>query len=800
MSPSPERRPPSRRSPWIALGEALRKGPLLLAAFAGAAGLRLADQARFDLLLGGVAFWLVSALACRRRSPGLARVLLLAGFAMGGLAWRQHQVLLHIRAFPLAEMLSRGQRLFLSGEGWIADRVERGSHGLRSFVEIETLRFGDHEIRWSHRVPCWIQPATRDLAYGTRIRFTGRLLPLEGPSGPGGFDARRFYFRQSGSLARLEIHAGDRLEILPGRAGFPLVGQAQALRTRLEGALLHGVPDELEPYAQLVTAMVLGARENAPEALEDAFRRSGTLHLFAVSGLHVAIVTALLVQLGAALGLSRATIAPLAIPLVLFYALLTGLSPSAVRAALMATVFLAGYLCRERPRLLNSLGFAALFLLALQPQQLFQAGFQLSFAVLLSIALLARPLSAALARPFLADPFLPASCLRPLRRLADRCAGQIAALAAVSIASWLGSLGLLAWHFHSVAPVGLLANLVLVPTATVLMALAALSLLAYALGLSGLLGLCNGANATLSLALASLAQFFASWPQASLHTGSAAPPPPSGILRLELVGHRGESAALLEVPAGAHRPPLHWMIDSGGPRTYQHQVLPLLRQRGINRLDALVLSHGDQGHIGAAPVLLQHFRPPLLLEAAVENRSPVYKEIRRRHERLGGRRLELDRGQRLRVGEGLELFVLHPDSAAPGRLADDRALVLRLDYAGHRLLLSSDSGFDTEQSLLESGADLRATVWIRGQHQSAPSGLPAFVDAVGPQVVISAHADFPESERLSDSLRQHLEQRGIRLYELARTGHLRLELGPDRLRLEPFNDPEGPIELPLGEP
>ena len=125
--------------------------------------------------------------------------------------------------------------------------------------------------------------------------------------------------------------------------------------------------------------MALGARESSPEELEELFRISGTLHLFAVSGMNVAIIAGLFLGFALLFRIPRHYAVIIVIPFVLFYALLTGLSPSAVRAAVMLSTFLAAYAAREKPRLLNSLGLAALIVLLYDSQQLFLPGFQLSF-------------------------------------------------------------------------------------------------------------------------------------------------------------------------------------------------------------------------------------------------------------------------------------------------------------------------------------------------------------------------------------------------------------------------------------
>lgn len=782
--------PASPGSRFARLGTYPRRVPLLAAAFSGIAGIITVDREMWSAAAGILVALLAASFLCLHRTRPLAVIgwgCLLAIILLG---WRHHERLSGIARFPLASALASGQIVEISGEGWVADTVVPGVRSAATTLQLDKIVVGSIEMPCDHRTPTWIQKPTEGLSYGSRVQFTGRLLALEGPSGPGGFNAKDFYFRQSGSLAKLEIRDGDIFAILPGTSGSELVSFARHLRSKLEAGLLAGIPKADEPYARLIAAMALGARENSPEELEELFRISGTLHLFAVSGMHVGVVAGLLLGIALLLRLPRHYAVLVVIPLILFYALLTGLSPSAVRAALMLSAFLAAYALREKPRLLNSLGFACLFILFFDSQQLFLPGFQLSFAVVFFIALLTRGIHTFIARPFLADPFIPKSLVTPLRFSLDKATGALAASFAISLASWIGSFGLLAWHFHSVSMVALVANVFMVPFAGVIISLAALSLAGLGLKLIWITIASNKVNVGIAMALTGLAQFFAAWPGASLNIGEIGKQTPgSHTLRLDVMGDRGEGAMLLSIPHAPGDTPLHWMIDSGGSRTYRNQVLPLLRSSGLNQLDALILTHGDQGHIGAAPDILSQFRPALLLESVTENRSPAYPEIAATAKALAIRTIAMDRGHRLTIREGATCTVLSPLSTSPGRLADDRALVLKLNFADRSILLTSDAGFDTEKELLESGADLRADVWIRGQHSETPSGLSDFIEAVNPRAVISSHAEFPASERIPEALRKLLSERQIPLFDLAMSGTVTVEIEKNSIRLVPFRGP-----------
>ncbi|NLT72487.1 MAG: DUF4131 domain-containing protein [Verrucomicrobiaceae bacterium] len=780
-------------------GMFLRRAPLLWALLAGIAAVVAVDvgfpfaAVLVSVLSVAVGFVVLPAAPSRR--------VLVAGVlvAMVLLGWRHHQRLGEIHAFPFAAALAEGEGIAIRGEGWITDEVVAGARSVSTTLRIDRVVVAGHPVACDHRVPVWIQKRVSDLGYGARVAFTGHLLPLEGASGPGGFDAKRFYYRQSGSLARLEIREGDQFTLLPERDGSASVGFARRLRGKMESVLLLGIPRVDEPYARLIAAMTLGARENSPEELEEFFRISGTLHLFSVSGLHVGVVAGLLFALVRFLRLPRHLAVLVVIPCVLFYAVLTGLSPSAVRAAVMLAAFLAAFTFREKPSLCNSLGFAGLVILLCDSQQLFLPGFQLSFLIVFFIALLTSGLHERIARPLLADPFLPRSLLSARRILLDKAIGILAASLAISLSSWLGSAGLLAWHFQSISLVAVVANVFMVPFAGVIISLAAFSLIAGGLKLVWLAIAGNQANVWIATALTGLAQFFAAWPAASVNTGTVGgggeKTPPPDVLRLDLMGDRGESAMLLSVPRPGGTP-LHWMIDSGGLRTYRGQVLPLLRSRGINRLDALLLTHGDTGHIGAAPQVITLFRPPLLLESVLENRSPAHPEIVATAADRGVKTIAMERHHRLVIGDEVIATVLAPDAAKPGRLADDRALVLKFHYAGQTVLMSSDTGFAVASELLRVGADLRADLWIRGRHSDGIAIPGAFLRAVGPRAVLSSHADFPDEESIPPSFRDSLAEQGIPLFEIGPSGTISVEWSAAGLRIQPYLLPEKTLFLP----
>ena len=177
---------------------------------------------------------------------------------------------------------------------------------------------------------------------------------------------------------------------------------------------------------RLINGMALGLRHETPDDIEEPFQQTGTLHLFAVAGLHVGIVAQLLWILALLLRLPRKVAAGLIIPCLFFYSAITGFHVSSVRAATMAAVLFGGIFF-DRPALaLNSLAGAALLILAVDPNQLFSSGFQLSFAVVGAILISQQWIYRILLRPSESDPFLPRSLVSRGRRLFENAYGWMA--------------------------------------------------------------------------------------------------------------------------------------------------------------------------------------------------------------------------------------------------------------------------------------------------------------------------------------------------------------------------------------
>src|SRR6266536_1058808 len=601
--------------------------------------------------------------------------------------------------------------------------------------------------------------------FGDELKFSGTAEPIPPPRNPGEFDMRSYLARRDVRRMLFVRYMEDGTLIRHG-GGNPIMRAAQKSRAWMQQALCRGLEDAPE-VQNFLSGIVLGLRHQTPEDIEAPFQQTGTLHLFAVAGLHVGIVAALLWMLATVARLSRTSAAAFIIPLLLFYAAVTGLHISSVRAAVMSSVLLGGFFFDRKVFVLNSLAAAAFFLLCWDPNELFSTGFQLSFAVVGAIVLFADPFFGFLQRWGAPDPFLPRSLLRGPKRLVHAGFEWLFRGASVSLAAWIGSLPFILWYFYIVTPISLLANLVVVPIAFFILAIALLSLLATPL-LPWLAVVFNNANWFLAHLVLGIVQLFAQISGGHFYVEH--PQWPEKLTAEITVLDLGPGAAIHLRTEGTD-----WLFDCGSERSYQRVVREYLHWAGVNRLSGLLLTHGDSLHIGGATELLHDFPSVRLMDNPAPDRSTLHQRLQRLFRERGIKPTDLAAGDSFSLSREVTARVLFPPRNFSAPIADGQACVLQLVLSsGTRVLLTSDSGIKTEEELLRRNADLRSDILIKGQHHSGESGSEAFLNAVRPRLIIATSRDFPEHERLSDNRVENMRARSIELFRQDETGAVTL--------------------------
>lgn len=733
--------------------------PFLPLAAAAALGILLAEWTRLPLFLL-CTILLLGALALCWRPSSLGIFLLVALFFYAlHLSQRTESPGLRLAQ----ELGARPRPVVVLGE--VVSEAKSDARGYSNFL----LRLSAIEIS-GRRENCRATVSVRwkgEAELGDELRLTALAETIPPSRNPGVFDARAALARRDVFNSLFARYRENGVIVRPAAGSF-FPRLAANARDWMETTLTRGLENSPDVCA-LIRGMALGVRHETQEDVEEPFQQTGTLHLFAVAGLHVGIIAQLLWILARLVRLPRKAAAAFIIPFLFFYSQVTGGHVSSERAATMAAVLLGGIFFGRRVFALNSLAAAAVLILALDTNQLFASGFQLSFAVVGAIILLQNALFEPIARIAAPDPFLPRNLVRPSRRAGENVLRWAGRGISVSAAAWVGSLLLIAWYFYLVTPISLLANLTIVPVAFFILATAMLSLLTapFSVWLSLVF---NNANWSLSQLILALVQIFAQLPGG--HTYIERPHWPNNALAEITVLDAGAGAAMHLRSGGKD-----WLFDCGSARDYETLLRDYLHSRGVNRLDGLLLTHGDSLHIGGAAALLEEFRPRRVLDNAAPDRSRIHRALAAS---LPQRQL-LARGDHLQLARNLEAQILFPPRGFKAKAADDEALVVRLTIARRwRVLFVSDSGGPTEEALLRQPNELRSDVLVKGQHHSGESGSEEFLAAVQPQLIVASSVNFPARERISDEWAAAVRERGITLFRQDETGAVQLRFFDDR--------------------
>jgi ComEC/Rec2-related protein len=502
---------------------------------------------------------------------------------------------------------------------------------------------------------------------GQSVEISGVISQPPPPLVEGLFDDRD-YLQTRGIFYQLKTTSTNDWKILPPvLSAPPLTGRFLNWSKR---TLALGLPVEDEPL-RLLWAMTLGWRTAFTGDIGDPFLRAGTMHLFAIDGLRIALIAGMLVALLRVLQVSRAWCGIVAIPAIWFYSAATGWESSAIRASVMMTIVLGGWSLKRPGDLLNSLAAAAFVILLWEPRQLFEASFQLSFCVMLVIGLLLPQMNKISDGLLRHDPLLPDDLVPKWRRALVSISRMLARYFSLSIAAWLGSIPLSALYFHLFSPISPVANLIAVPLGTLAL-MSNLGALICGAWFPFATELFNHSAWFFMSAMTDVSEWFTKIPGSYFYV-----PGPSwisiGIYYSALVvilsgwlktarrkilfgavlifiavvyfgrweNSRGETKLTVLPLNGGHSVFVDaagrkndWLVDCGDEDAANFTLKDFLRAQGVNKIPRLVLTVGDSQNCGGAELLDQLFGVGELWTSAVHFRSGAYNETVSEFEKL----------------------------------------------------------------------------------------------------------------------------------------------------------------------
>ncbi len=638
--------------------------------------------------------------------------------------------------------------------GWVADDPVRRGGRVRFLFNVEeenrqgTWCPSNGIVRVSLRDP----EGSFRAGYGDRFEMPVRLREARNFKNPGAFDYRLAL--EADGIHLLGTLKSWRLATrVLGSGGLKVLRAAHRLRMRLLRRLAKAFPgQEGEESRRFLSAILLGEREGGEGRLDPLMRKTGVYHILSISGLHFALLMALLSRVTRRLPGRGWLGVPLLLLMGGLYLLLSGGDDPILRSALAASIQGAGRWAGRRVSAWNAQALAGLALLAVSPLHLFQPGFQLSF--LATLGILAGRI-----------PFWPKLRAIPL-------VGQSLA---ISLGAWIASTPVMACTFFQVSPVALVMNLLAGPFLTLSLAGGVFLVLYPSEPLGALFAGCLdlfGRACALALEI----------PAAFLHV-----PPPSftlvggfvalvaGRLGLAKAAKTQErrifGAAILSsllligfapgvwMPEGTLTltaldvgqgdslvlglPGNHWvLVDGGGFSASEFDVgervvLPALLTIGVRKLQLAVLTHGHQDHGGGLGAILEALPPSEIWLG----RSPAQSQLIQRISDLAAtENIPLrhpTRGSVRCFGETC-LEVIHPPAGYRfGQpVANDDSLVLRITYRQSTLLLTGDVESEGESLILRSGLPLSAQVLKVAHHGSASSTSDRLLARIAPSLAI----------------------------------------------------------------
>lgn len=616
-------------------------------------------------------------------------------------------------------------------EGAVADLPQVTDYGYRFPFDVHTSRDGERDVKVPARILLSARGGEVVPRAGESWRLQVRLKRPHGFQNPGGFDYEAYLLRQ-GIRARGNVRAWQ--QRLPSAAPRYAVDRVrEAIGERIRAAL----PDH--PQAGIVEALANGHARGIERRQWDVLRRTGTLHLVAISGLHISLVAAIAFFIGRWLwSLPGRTVlwlpAQQAGAIAGFmaaagYAALAGFVVPTQRALIMAAVVFGALLWRRRFASTQVLAAALLAVLAYDPLAVHAPGFWLSFAAVAVIFLVMRDDDRAWWKRWIGLQWAIAIGLLPITLVL----------------------------FQQISLVGPFANTVAIPVFDLLAVPLVLAGIALSgLGLEGVAALAWQAAAGLLNLLWPVLEWLStpSWGQWWQHQPPAWATACAVVGVLLLLTPRGMPGrwvgAVWLLPVLLVRPPGPaagevWMtlLDVGqglavvvrtqhrtvvfdtGPRysssfdAGESVVVPYLRQAGVRRIDRLVVSHGDRDHAGGVESLLVALPVDRVMSSVPAIAS---------HERcVAGRGWSWDQ---------VQFEILNPPEGVIGSHNNDSCVLLITSRHG-RILLPADIEKKTERWLVETlGRGLQADVLVAPHHGSRSSSSQRFLETVRPRLVL----------------------------------------------------------------
>ncbi len=637
-----------------------------------------------------------------------------------------------------------------------------------------------------------------DLNRGEQVTLQGDLEVPDKPGNPGEFDYYKYLLHQRVFYILSVKREPDIINVVPAQG---IRRQLNSYRSKLEETVYDILP---KSEAEIFLGMLLGEKENIESSKYEMFQKTGIVHVFAVSGLHIGFLVLFFSYAASLAALSKRTHFLAVILCLLFYGSLIGWPISVQRAAIMAALALLAHYQGREGGLGNSLGLAGIIIVLMDPYALFTTSFQLSFVATWGLI-----------------------CLYPAFKKYFNYKNRVWDIILIPLCAQLSVIPLLAYYFNLFSPAGLVSNILISYLAggIVITGFAALltifysplaSFFLYPAGfiievlqeLAGIISQIPGSYLWVKTPGLTIITFYYllllilqavlnySWSRRGMWSAGVLmvlsliiiclPPGlyKNGTLEVVFLDVGQGDSILIKTPQGKFI-----LLDGGGSQFYavgQKKVIPYLHHRGIREIYILINSHPDSDHLlGLLETAEQiPFRYAMVPENLINARE--YDELKNIASARGAAFIATAAGQQIDLEEGLQIEVLYPPPSIENSAYNNQSLVLRCEYGQFSLLLPGDLEKEGLEHIMNSGCS-KTTLLVKVPHHGSRGALSeGFYESLKPYAAVISVGENNIYGHPNQEVLDCLEKQGIIILRTDQNGAITFKSDGKNIEIDCF--------------
>jgi len=650
-------------------------------------------------------------------------------------------------------------------QNWKFARFKPGGPSSSFYIKVIEVEATDGWTKVTGTVRVYVSEPVLDLKAGDSIQVYCQLDRFSPPTSPGQFDTAKYLARKNIFVAAF-VKSQDGIKLLQSTPAPFFTKLKNRIRQSASRALLDALSPE-EPNRGLLEALLLGYRGNIDSSTYMAFRKTGLLHFISLSGMHLGILIGMVWWLCKTAGLMKPARAVICLIALATFLLIVPPRAPTIRAAIICCVFCVSILFRRHSNPVNTLSLAAIILLLIRPTHLFEAGWQLSFGTVLGIVLLAGRIHF-----FMYEKVMGLSWRKKKQKtklffyVISKSGTYLLSLFSMGLAAWLGGAGILLYHFYTITPLTSIWTLLVFPFVSLILILGFLKIILFFLlpTLSAVLGFIV---AIISNWLIWAVELIAKLDMSQILIGQV----PLvlvifyygiiiftgyvyfrrrtmakkvictvmfSVMIISLVTMKWQRTyrddlvvTFLDVGHGqailARLPGKANILFDAGSRSRsdigRRVVNPFLDYNGINKIDAIYISHNDTDHINGVPEVIEHCKVGCVFtNNDFFGRTDQWGTEKYLNDYLIEKDLTIKSlNDELNLSSSAKIQILWPNEEASQNkdLGDNyKSQVSLIEFAGVKALLCSDIEKFAQRELLRLNPDLKADIVFVPHHGS----------------------------------------------------------------------------------